>query len=110
MKIAAIQMVSTPAPAQNFEVAQGLLAEAAAAGAQLMLLPEYWALMGLHDNDKLGHAEVLHAGPRQAFMAAAARRHAAWLIGGTLPMVSADAGKVRNTTLVYNPHGECVAR
>jgi deaminated glutathione amidase len=110
MKIAAIQMVSTPSPAQNFEVVQQLLAEAAAAGAQLMLLPEYWPLMGLHENDKLAHAEVLHAGPIQAFMAAAARRHAAWLIGGTLPMASTETGKVLNTTLVYNPHGECVAR
>lgn len=110
MKIAAIQMVSTPTPAQNFEVAQQLLAEAAVAGAQLMLLPEYWPLMGLHENDKLAHSEALDAGPIQAFMAAAARRHGVWLIGGTLPMVSAEAGKVLNTTLVYNPHGACVAR
>ncbi|MGB7481730.1 MAG: carbon-nitrogen hydrolase family protein [Burkholderiaceae bacterium] len=110
MNIAALQMVSTPLPEQNFAVADALMAEAAAGGAQLLLLPEYWALMGMRETDKLGHAEQLGAGPIQAFMAAAARRHAVWLIGGTLPMAAREAGKVLNTTLVYDPHGEQVAR
>lgn len=110
MKIAAIQMISTPLPEQNFATAQRLLAEAAQAGAQLALLPEYWPLMGLRETDKLGHAERPGTGPIQSFMADAARRHRIWLIGGTLPLVGAVAGKVLNTTLVYNPAGEPAAR
>lgn len=110
MKIAAIQMVSTPLPQQNFAAADALMAEAAQAGAQLLLLPEYWPLMGMRETDKLDHAEQPDAGPIQAFMAAAARRHAVWLIGGTLPLIGNAAGRVLNTTLVYNPDGERVAR
>ncbi|MFY7955299.1 MAG: nitrilase-related carbon-nitrogen hydrolase, partial [Burkholderiaceae bacterium] len=43
-KVAAVQMVSTPDPAKNCEVAARLVREAAAASAQLVLLPEYWAV------------------------------------------------------------------
>jgi nitrilase len=110
MKVAAIQMVSTPEPEQNFAAAERLMAQAAQAGAQLLLLPEYWPLMGMRETDKLAFAEQAEAGPIQAFMAAAARRHGVWLIGGTLPMAGAEAGKVLNTTLVYDPQGVRVAR
>ena len=50
-------------------------------------------------------AEPVGAGPIQDFMAAMARDHGIWLIGGTLPLASPDPAKVINTTLVYNPQG-----
>ena len=109
-RIAAIQMVSTPEVEQNFSAARRLVAEAAAQGAKLVLLPEYWPLMGLHEKVKLEHAEQNAAGKIQSFMAALAREHAIWLIGGTLPMASNEAGKVLNTSLVYDPAGQQVAR
>ena len=109
-KVAAIQMISTPDVATNIATAARLVAEAAARGATLVSLPEYWPIMGLQDTDKVGHAEADGAGPIQDFMAAAARDHGIWLAGGTLPLSSPDAGKVMNTTLVYNPHGEAVGR
>jgi nitrilase len=108
--VAAIQMVSTPDVADNIGSARRLVAEAAATGAQLVSLPEYWPIMGMSDSDKVGHAEHPGRGPIQDFMAQAAREHGIWLIGGTLPLVSGDAGKVMNTTLVYNPEGEAVGR
>jgi nitrilase len=109
-KVAAIQMISTPDVATNVATAARLVAEAAVRGATLVSLPEYWPIMGLQDTDKVGHAEADGAGPIQDFMAAAARDHGIWLAGGTLPLSSPDAGKVMNTTLVYNPHGEAVGR
>jgi nitrilase len=66
--------------------------------------------MGLKDADKLALAEAPHDGPIQQFMARAAREHGIWLIGGTLPLVSGEAAKVLNTTLVYDPEGQRVAR
>ena len=110
MKLAAIQMVSTPTPAENCASAQRLVAAAAADGAQLVLLPEYWPVMGLHERDKIAVAEDVGSGPLQDCMAGMAREHGVWLIGGTLPLVSSEAGKVMNTTLVYNPEGVCVQR
>ncbi|MDB5756298.1 MAG: acyltransferase [Massilia sp.] len=108
--VAAIQMVSTPDVAENIDSARRQLAQAAAAGAQLVTLPEYWPLMGMSDTDKLARAEPYGAGPIQAFMAGAAREHGIWLVGGTLPLASSDAARVLNTTLVYNPDGDLVNR
>jgi nitrilase len=108
--VAAIQMVSTPDVAENIDSARRLVAEAAATGAVLVSLPEYWPIMGMSEADKVGHAERDGDGPIQHFMAQAAREHGIWLAGGTLPLVSGDAAKVMNTTLVYNPHGEAVGR
>jgi predicted amidohydrolase len=108
-KVAAIQMVSTPEPAQNYAVAERLVRVAAQQGAKLALLPEYWPVMGLKDTDKLALAEG-EGGEIQMQMAAMAKDNGIWLIGGTLPLATADANKVLNTTLVYNPQGEVVAR
>jgi predicted amidohydrolase len=110
MKVAAIQMVSTPDVEQNFATVRILAAQAARQGAQLILLPEYWPVMGMKETDKVQHAEQLDAGPIQAFMSQLAREHGIWLIGGTLPLVSPEAGKVLNTTLVFDPAGGRVSR
>jgi predicted amidohydrolase len=108
--VAAIQMVSTPDWADNLARARALVREAAEAGATLVLLPEYWPIMGRADTDKLALAEPDGQGPIQDFMADAAREHGIWLVGGTLPLVSPEAGKVMNSTLVYDPQGQRVAR
>lgn len=108
--VAAVQMISSPIVAENIATARRLVAEAAATGATLVTLPEYWPIMGLADTDKVAHAEPEGSGPIQDFLAEQARAHGIWLIGGTLPLVSADAGKVLNTTLVYGPDGQAAGR
>ncbi|HEY0846065.1 MAG TPA: carbon-nitrogen hydrolase family protein [Noviherbaspirillum sp.] len=110
IKIAAVQMVSTPDVEENFKAARRLVGEATRQGAQLVLLPEYWPVMGMKESDKLAHAEQLDAGPIQEFMSGIAREHQIWLIGGTLPMVSPESGKVLNTMMVYDPDGRHVIR
>jgi predicted amidohydrolase len=108
--VAAVQMVSTPDPQANIASARRLVAQAVAGGASLVTLPEYWSVMGMSEHDKVALAETPGDGPVQAFMAATAREHGIWLIGGTLPLVSGESGKVMNTTLVYGPDGVPVAR
>ncbi|MBC7456122.1 MAG: carbon-nitrogen hydrolase family protein [Massilia sp.] len=108
--VAAIQMVSTPDVAHNIARARALVAQAAALGATLVSLPEYWPVMGMHERDKIGMAEQVGHGPIQACMMEAARAHGIWLIGGTLPLASSDGARVMNTTLVYNPDGVQVGR
>lgn len=110
VKVAAVQMVSTPVVEENLAAARRLIGDAAQQGAQLVLLPEYWPIMGMKESDKLDHAEDFDAGPIQAFMSEMAREHRIWLIGGTLPMVAPDAGKVLNTMMVYDPEGKHVVR
>ncbi|MCH8622861.1 carbon-nitrogen hydrolase family protein [Undibacterium sp. TS12] len=114
MKIAAIQMISTPVLSENLATARRLMQQAADEGAKMLLLPEYWPLMGMQETDKVDIAEPADAaddkGTMQAFMADMARSLGVWLIGGTIPLQAPEAGKVLNSTLVFNPEGRQVAR
>lgn len=108
--IAAVQMISTPEPADNMRTVARRVREAADAGASLVLLPEYWPLLGRTERDKLDHAETPGQGLLQDFMASVARDAGVWLLGGTVPLVSGVPDKVLNTLLAYNPQGEPCAR
>ena len=110
MKISAIQMVSGPDVADNLATARRLLEDAAAQGARLAALPEYFCLMGMQDTDKLAAAEALGQGPIQHMLSAAARDLGLWLLGGTLPLQTDTPQRVRNASLVFAPSGERVAR
>jgi nitrilase len=110
IRVAAIQMISTPRVEENLHAAGESIAEAVRQGAGLIALPEYFPIMGRGDGDKIAAAERDGDGPVQEFLADAARRHGVWLIGGTLPLVSNVPGKVSNTCLVFDPQGTRVAR
>lgn len=110
MKVAAIQMVSSPRVVDNLTTAQTWLARAADAGAELAVLPEYFCLMGLRDTDKLAIAEAPGAGPIQAMLAEAAQRHKLWIVGGTVPLTTSVPDRVANATVVFSPAGTAVAR
>jgi nitrilase len=109
-RIAAVQMISGPDMAPNLATAGRLIAEAAAAGAQLVALPEYFPLIGATDADRLAAREVDGSGPIQDFLAAAAQKHGLWLVGGSIPLVANDPAKLRNSCLVFDPQGKRVAR
>jgi nitrilase len=118
MKVAALQMVSTPRVDENLAQAQALIAQAAQAGAELVALPEYFCLMGQRDADKLAIAEPLAdvskpdraQSPMQSTLAEAAKANGVWVIGGTLPLQSPDDQHVFNSVLVFDPKGRRVAR
>ncbi len=110
LHVAALQMVSTPDVARNLAAAGALLQRAADQGARLLALPEYFCLLGRSDRDKLALAEAPGSGPIQDHLATAAQRLGIWLIGGTLPLQTDDAERVRNSCLVWGPDGRQVAR
>jgi deaminated glutathione amidase len=110
MRVAAIQMVSGTGLKANLAQARALLERAAQAGAELAALPEYFCLMGHRDSDKLAARESFGEGEVQHFLAQAARDLGLWIVGGTLPLVAADAADVRNTSMVFSPEGGNVAR
>lgn len=117
MKIAALQMISTPDVAENLSQASALIARAAQAGAELVALPEYFCLMGRHDTDKLDIAETMADDPLlttdtpiQTALARAALAHGVWVVGGTLPLKTDIPAKVFNSLLVFDPLGRRVAR
>lgn len=110
VKIAAIQTVSGQDVDANLATVETLIAEAAAGGARLVALPEYFPLMSTDEMAKVRAREPEGRGPIQDFLSAAAKRHRIWLVGGTLPLVAEADNKVRNTTLVFDDRGERRAR
>ena len=110
LRIASIQMVSTPDVAENLETASHLINAAAAKGAQLAVLPEYFCLMGLKDTDKIRARETVGDGPIQEQLAAIAKNHGIYLVAGTIPLEANHPNKVLNTTLVFNPEGQQIGR
>lgn len=109
-RIAAIQMASGPNVEGNLHEAACLVAVAAAQGAKVVALPENFAIMGMTEEDKLKVREAPGEGPMQAFLAATARRHEIWLVGGSIPLEASAPNKVRNSCLVYDDRGALVAR
>jgi deaminated glutathione amidase len=110
MKVAAIQMASGPIVEGNLREAARLIARAADDGAKLVVLPENFALMALHDGDRLNAAEPDEGGPIQTFLSTQARVNRIWLVGGTIPMKARQPMKTRAACLLFNDRGEPVAR
>ena len=99
-RIAAVQLASGPNVKGNLQESGRLIEMAAAQGAKLVALPEYFAIMGLRDQDKVKAREKPGAGPIQEFLSTTARRHGIWLVGGSVPLESSSPDKVRNSSLV----------
>ncbi|HNV89147.1 MAG TPA: carbon-nitrogen hydrolase family protein [Methylotenera sp.] len=110
IKVAGIQMASSPHVSSNLIEAERLITIAANQGAKIVVLPEYFCIMGAKENDKVLAREKPNDGPIQRFLSRMAREHKIWLIGGTVPLVSNYPNKIRNSCLVYNDKGEQVAR
>ncbi len=109
-RIAAVQMVSGPDIAQNLREADALVAEAAAGGACLVALPEYFPLISGNETDKVRAREKDGAGPLQDFLRETAVRHKVWLVGGSIPLEASLPEKVRNSCLAFDDAGRRVAR
>ena len=113
IRTAAVQMISSTDPDANTAAMKRLVRQAAEQGADWVLLPEYWPLMGRNDTDKLAFAEPLVSGRLgetryarfQTALSETAAECGVVLFGGTVPLQSPDAGKVMNTMLVYGRDG-----
>lgn len=110
VRMAAVQMASGPNVVANLAEAERLIDMAVAAGAKLVALPEYFAIMGMKDTDKVAARETPGKGPIQKFLASQAKKHGIWLVGGSVPLACDNPKKVLNSCLVYDDKGKQVAR
>jgi len=106
VKLAAVQMASGPNVNANMIEVGRLIHLAAAAGANLVVLPENFAIMGMKEQDKVKISEALGDGPLQSFLAKQAKKYGIWLVGGTIPLKTSNPDKVRAACLVYDDKGE----
>jgi len=110
VRVAAIQMASGPNVPANLAETERLIELAVEAGARLIVLPEFFCIMGMKDADVVKVREADGHGPIQAFLARMAKKHRIWLVGGSVPLEAGAADKVRNSCLVYDERGKQVAR
>ncbi len=105
MRAAAVQLNSTPDRERNLAAADRLVREAAAAGADLVLLPEKWPVLGTPEQTAAG-AEPLDDGPTMRWAREIARELSIDLIVGSLTERVEGAGKNANTSVHVGPDGE----
>ena len=109
-RVAAVQMASGPNVEGNLQEAARLIETAVGKGAQLVVLPEYFGIMGMREEDKVVLREQEGRGPIQDFLASTAKKHGIWLVGGSVPLECAAPDKVRNSCLVFDAEGRLAAR
>jgi deaminated glutathione amidase len=108
---AAVQLSSQADVEENLARASFWIAEAARAGARLVALPENFAFMG-EEADKCRIAEPLVPpfGPIASAVADAAKRADAFVLAGGMPERSSDESRPFNTSALFSPEGQLVAR
>ena len=108
IRVACVQMTSRTAKAANLETAERLVAQAAATGADVVVLPEKWNGIGdaafYHES-----AEPLDGGDSVTAMSSWARTHGITLVGGSIVELREGREKRSNTSVVFDSDGQIVA-
>lgn len=110
VRVAAVQMVSSTCVDDNAAAVRRLVGGAVADGAQLVVLPEFFPMIGATDEARLAIRETAGEGPLQSLLAELAATHGVWLVGGSIPLLGSDPGRALNSTLVFDPQGQQISR
>jgi deaminated glutathione amidase len=104
MRAAAVQLNSTDEYDRNLEVAERLVRAAAADGAELVVLPEKWTVLGPPEAIR-SSAEPLD-GPALTAASGWARELGINLVAGSVPEVVPEWERLANTSVMFGPDGE----
>jgi len=108
VQLTALQMSSRPDPQDNLAIVAKLLEQLPAARPQLVVLPEAFSCFGAGDRAQLAMAEPYKDGEVQKQLAALAKKHEVYLVGGTLPI---DAGeRFSAASILFGPDGAILNR
>lgn len=104
MRVAAVQLNATDDYDRNMAVAERLVREAAADGAELVALPEKWTFLGPPESIR----EAAQPLTGDAFAAAAqwARELRIHLVAGSAPELMVGEPKPFNTSVLFGPDGQ----
>jgi deaminated glutathione amidase len=105
MRAAAVQLNSTEDKDRNLETADRLTRAAAADGAELVVLPEKFNVLGTHDHYRQG-AEPIEGGRTIDWARATARELGIDLVAGSIPELRDGHDKLSNTSVHVGPDGD----
>jgi deaminated glutathione amidase len=111
MRVAVVQLNAQDVVAENLARVRHWVAQAAAAGGQLIALPENFAFFG-EEAQKRDIAERLDGafpGPILGALAETATKHGVWIVGGGMPERSDDTARPYNTSVLVDPKGSIAA-
>ncbi len=104
----------------NLEVTQDLVNQAVDQGAELVILPENFALLASEKLLAASKKEVTERGPIRSFVSGLAREKKVWIIAGSVPVAAkpdtgsseaeAETARVRAACFVYDNRGQQQAR
>lgn len=107
LKAALVQMAVTADKRANLETAAGYAAQAAEAGADLVVLPEMFNCP--YSNDSFPIYAEPEGGETHQYLSKLAGRLGIWLVAGSIPERARD-GKLYNTSFVFDRRGRQVAK
>jgi len=111
LSCAVVQLQSGDDVAANLQAVRKSVAAVAQRGAKLVVLPENFAFFGA-EAARAAIAEDLGsgAGPIQRCLSELSREHGLYIIGGGMPERSGEPARPFNTSAVWNPAGQVIAR
>jgi predicted amidohydrolase len=112
MRVAIVQLNTQDDLPTSLSRVRHWAAEAAAAGAQLLALPENFAFMGEEAarRDLAERLDGAFPGPIFTTLAESASKHGLWIIGGGMPERSDDPSRPYNTAVLVDPRGGIYAK
>ena len=110
--VAVVQLVSKLSVKDNLLAAALLIQRASLQGAQLVMLPESFAVFGDPQMVSYGAEAAIPKRGLRLWLSQQAKANKVWLIGGTIPCQEGikDINKVRSSCFVYDHEGAEVAR
>ena len=106
MKLVIFQHKVNTDKAKSLEILERKLSETDLTGVDLVVLPEMWACP--YETDKFPEYAESRDGFLSQGMAALAKKHGIYLVGGSIP--ENDGGRIYNTSFVYDREGRLIAR
>lgn len=109
LKVATVQMDSQNKKAENLKKADLLIRKAKEEGAKFIALPEYFNFIGTEEEEEM-NAEDSNNGETVQFLSEIAKELDVWIHGGSILESTSEENKYFNTTLIFNPKGEVIAK
>lgn len=106
--VAAIQFDTQYDKGENIKKMCGFIDEAAAKGAKLVAMPEYFNCIGTNKGEG-GDAEPIPGYTTKILMQKAVEKHL-WIHGGSIQEQNPEGGAPYNTTVLISPEGKIVAK